>query len=207
MVDSRGAVMLLEVRVDGTGRDEAVVLETLARAKLLLEAPDPSRVWSMAAAPGVSGSLVLANAADAFPFLHRFRTELCADPSQPRVRVGAGLGLGDEVEGARLAREAFRALGRRGRILTRALTPDSNANLVLGALCRTIDALHGGWTRAQWQAVQRRDSGRTLQEIGQELGIAYQNVSKRLIAARYSLYQDVLAAAALVFTQGSNSTS
>jgi hypothetical protein len=114
--------------------------------------------------------------------------------------VGAGLGLGDEIDGGRLAREAFRALGRRGRILTRAATPNPDANVVLAALCRTIDALHAGWTRAQWQAIQRRDGGRTLQEIGTELGIAYQNVSKRLIAAQYSLYQEVLGAAGLVFT-------
>jgi hypothetical protein len=203
MAEPRGAVMLIEVRVDGAGRDEGAVLEALSQARLLLEAPGPIQAWSPAAAPGVSGSLVFANAVDAFPFLHRFRTELCADPSKPRVRVGAGLGLGNEIDGSRLAREAFRALGRRGRIFTRALTPEPNANVVLGALCRTIDALHGNWTRAQWQAVQRRDGGRTLQEIGEELGIAYQNVSKRLIAARYSLYQDVLGAASLVFSHAS----
>ena len=201
MAETRGAVVLLEVRVDGAGRDENSVRDALARAKLLLETPDPARAWLPAAADGVSGSLRFLNAADALPFLHRFRTELCADPTKPRVRVGAGLGLGDEIEGGRFAREAFRGLGRRGRILTRAVTPDPNANIVLAALCRTVDALHSGWTRAQWQAIQRRDGGKTLQEIGNELGIAYQNVSKRLIAAQYSLYQEVLAAAGLVFTQ------
>jgi hypothetical protein len=113
--------------------------------------------------------------------------------------VAAGLGRGDAVDGARLAAEAFRGLGKRGRLRTRALTRDADANTVLGALCRTLDTLHVGWTRAQWQAVHRRDSGRTLQEIGGELGIAYQNVSKRLIAAQYSLYREVLAAASLVF--------
>ena len=199
MPDARGAVMLLEVRVDAGGLDEAVQ-QSLGEARLLLETPDPGRVWSAAAGPGVSGSLVLGNAVDAFPFLHRLRTELCADPAKPRVRVVAGMGLGDELEGTRLAREAFRALGRRGRHFTRAMTPDPLSNTVLAALCRTLDALHGGWTRAQWQAIQRRDGGRTLQEIGRELGIAYQNVSKRLIAARYSLYGEVLEAAALVFT-------
>jgi hypothetical protein len=58
-----------------------------------------------------------------------------------------------------------------------------------------------GWTDAQWQAVHRRDRDRTLEQIGEELGIAYQNVSKRLIAARYSLYREVLGAAALVFSR------
>jgi hypothetical protein len=193
--------MLLEVRVDGAGRDDAAIQQALGEARMLLETPDSGRTWSPAAGPGVSGSLVLRNAADAFPFLHRMRTELCADPAKPRVRVAAGMGLGDELEGTRLARESFKALGRRGRHYTRALTPDPLSNTVLAALCRTLDALHGGWTRAQWQAIHRRDSGRTLQEIGRELSIAYQNVSKRLIAARYSLYGEVLDAAALVFTQ------
>lgn len=200
MPDTRGAVMLLEVRVDAGGRDEAAVQQSLGEARLLLETPDPGRLWSPGAGPGVSGSLVLGNAADAFPLLHRLRTELCADPAKPRVRVVAGMGLGDELEGTRLAREGFKALGRRGRHFTRAMTPDPLSNTVLAALSRTLDALHGGWTRAQWQAIQRRDGGRTLQEIGRELGIAYQNVSKRLIAARYSLYGEVLDAAALVFT-------
>ncbi|MFN8179367.1 MAG: hypothetical protein U0167_15660 [bacterium] len=205
MNGSQGAVVLLEVRVDGADRDEAAALEALGRARLLLEAPDPGRTWSPAAAPGVTGSLSLKSASDAFSFLHRIRTELCADPAKPRVRIAAGVGLGDELEGTRLAREAFKSLGRRGRHFTRALTPDPQANIVLAALCRTLDSLHGGWTRAQWQAIQRRDGGRTLQEIGRELGIAYQNVSKRLIAARYSLYREVLDATSLVFTHSNSS--
>jgi len=200
MSDSKGAVMLLEVRVDGADREDPAALEALGRAKLMLEAPEPGRTWSPTAAPGVTGSLSVRTAADAFAFLHRLRTELCADPAKPRVRVAAGIGLGDELEGTRLAREAFKALGRRGRYLTRALTHDPQANVVLAALCRTLDSLHTGWTRAQWQAIQRRDGGRTLQEIGRELGIAYQNVSKRLIAAHYSLYREVLDASALVFS-------
>ena len=201
MPDPRGAVMLLEVRVDGAGRDEAVIQQALGEARVLLEVPDPGRTWMPASSAGVSGRLILRNAADAFPYLHRLRTELCADPAKPRVRVAAALGLGEENEGTNLAREAYKALGRRGRHYTRAMTPDPLANTVLAALCRTLDALHGGWTRAQWQAIYRRDSGRTLQEIGRELSIAYQNVSKRLIAARYSLYGEVLEAASLVFTQ------
>ena len=44
-----------------------------------------------------------------------------------------------------------------------------------------------------------------MQEIGGELGIAYQNVSKRLIAARYGLYRDVLGAASIVFTRAAGS--
>jgi hypothetical protein len=42
-----------------------------------------------------------------------------------------------------------------------------------------------------------------LQQIGADLGIAYQNVSKRLIAAKYSLVQDLENAASLLFSQSS----
>src|SRR5262245_29805758 len=126
MPDPRGAVMLLEVRVDGAGRDEAVIQQALGEARLLLEVPDPGRTWIPSTA--VSGRLNLRNAADAFPYLHRLRTELCADPAKPRVRVAAALGLGDEIEGSNLARESHKALGRRGRHYTRATTPDPLAN-------------------------------------------------------------------------------
>lgn len=203
--ENPGAVMLLEVRVPkGVAADEnaaAGVTEALARGRMILETPGQGRAWSPASGPGVSGSLVLADAGEALRVLHRLRTELRADPARPKLTVVAGIGRGGEVEGTRLAGEAFRGLGKRGRIRTRALTGEPRADQVLAALCRTLDTLHTGWTAAQWQAVHRRDGGGTLQQIGEELGIAYQNVSKRLIAARYDLYCDVLNAAGLVLAE------
>jgi len=201
--ENTGAVMLLEIRPPGTeGWDSRPrPEESLSRARLVLEAPGQGRTWTPASAPGVSGSVSFREASQALPLLHRLRTELRADPSWPRLAVVAGIGRGDEVEGARLAGEAFRGLGKRGRIQTRMLSGDARTDAVLAALCRTLDSLQTGWTRAQWQAVHRRDGGRTLQEIGGDLGIAYQNVSKRLIAARYGLYREVLEAANLLFTE------
>jgi hypothetical protein len=200
-LDTPGAVLLLEARVNARTRVNApaAIDGRLAEVRLLLESSVGSAEWSPAGGPGVSGTLTLADPAEAFPLLHRLRTELRADPEQPPIALACGMGRGDEVEGGKLAAQAFTSLSRKRDGFTRALTADEDTNVVLGALCRTLDSLHGGWTRAQWQAVHRRDGGRTLQEIGQELGIAYQNVSKRLIAARYSLYRDVLAAASLVF--------
>jgi hypothetical protein len=200
-LDAAGAVVLLEIRPARRAADPApAALEPVfAQARLLLEAPGPGSVWSRAGGAGVSGSLSFGDAGEAFRFLHRLRTEVRSDPARPAVQVVAGLGRGDDVEAARFASDAFRSLGRKGRILTRALTPNPDSNTVLGALCRTMDSLVVGWTDAQWQAIHRRDRGRTLQEIGEELGIAYQNVSKRLIAAQYALYREVLEAAGLVF--------
>lgn len=199
-LETVGAVVLIEVRPRSPEPTSAGALDAvLAQARLLLEAPVPGRTWSSAGGPGVSGSMSFADPGQAFALLHELRTELRASPTRPPVHVAAGLGRGDEMEAARLAGEAFRSLGRRRRVLTRALTFDPDTNVVLGALCRTIDSLVVDWTKAQWQAIHRRDRGRTLQQIGEELGIAYQNVSKRLIAARYSLYREVLEAARLVF--------
>jgi hypothetical protein len=201
-MEPRGAVLLIEVRAGDARRKfppEAVDAR-LAEAKLLLEG-SASGTWSPAGGAALSGSLAVRDAAEAFPLLHRLRSELRADPSRPPVVLAAGIGRGDEMEGSRLAAEAFRSIGRKRRRFTRCLTNDAHANVVLGALCRMLDSLVGGWTDAQWQAIHRRDSGRTLQQIGEELGIAYQNVSKRLIAAQYSLYREILDAAGLVFSK------
>ena len=202
--DSPGAVLRLEVRPAGgarSARSDEIELG-LARTRQLLETPAPGRSWTADAGPGVSGTVRLVDAADAFPLLHRWRTEIRSDPSRAPLHLVAGLGAGNPVDGSRRAVEAFRALNRKRSLLTEARIGEPDGDVVLGALCRTLDAWLGGWTRAQWQAVHRRDQGRTLQEIGQELGIAYQNVSKRLIAARYSLYREVLEAAGLVFSKG-----
>lgn len=200
-LDAAGAVVLFEIRPTrrAAGADPAALESVFAQARLLLEAPGPGNVWSRAGGPGVSGSLSVQDPGEAFQVLHRLRTELRADPERPPMHVVAGLGRGEEMEAARLATEAFRSAGRKGRMLTRALTASPDSNAVLGALCRMMDSLIAGWTDAQWQAIHRRDRGRTLQQIGEELGIAYQNVSKRLIAAQYSLYREVLDAASLVF--------
>ncbi len=199
--ESPGAVLLLEARINARTRvSEPAALEgRLAEVRLLLENSIGDALWTPASGTGVSGTITLADPTQAFALLHRLRTELRSDPGKTPITLACGMGRGDEVEGGKLAAQAFSSLSRKRDGFTRALTSDSDANAVLSALCRTLDSLHGGWTRAQWQAVHRRDAGKTLQEIGQELGIAYQNVSKRLIAARYSLYREVLDAANLVF--------
>jgi hypothetical protein len=198
-----GAVLFLEVRPGSRSatQDPRVLDDGFARARMLVEAQPGGKVWPRTNGPGVAGSFRIDRSENAFLALHRLRTELRADPSAPALHVAGGLGRGEEMEASRLAAEAFRGLGRRERRLTRALTGDQDSDRVLGALCSTIDSLVTGWTDAQWQAIHRRDRGRTLQEIGEELGIAYQNVSKRLIAARYTLYSEVVEAAALVFSR------
>ncbi|MGQ0723019.1 MAG: hypothetical protein ACT4PE_15825 [Candidatus Eiseniibacteriota bacterium] len=197
-----GAVLFLEVRAASrSGAPQPRLEDVFARARMLVEAQPGGKVWPRTGGPGVAGSFRVSRAADAFAALHRLRTELRADPAAPAVLVAAGLGRGEELDASRLAAEAFRGLGRRDRRITGASTAEEASDRVLGALCATMDSLVSGWTAAQWQAIHRRDQGRTLQQIGDDLGIAYQNVSKRLIAARYALYTEVLEAAGLVFSR------
>ena len=47
------------------------------------------------------------------------------------------------------------------------------------------DLLEEKWTRAQWEAVRWRLMLSTYEEIAGKLGVAYQNVQKRLKAANW----------------------
>ncbi len=202
-LESAAAVILLEARL--SPRHQSSAPESgealLAGVRAGLETPAPGRLWQPASDSGLSGRMILDDAAQAFPLVHRLRTELRADPGGPPFLLAAGFGRGEEIEASRLAANAFRSLGRKRNHLTCALTVQHDANVILNAFCRTLDALQSGWTQAQWQAVHRRDRGATLQQIGGELGIAYQNVSKRLLAAKYTLLREVLEAAGLVFAR------
>ncbi len=199
---SNGAVLLLEVRPDPRVRSLAPgsVEERLAEVRVLFEAQEPGRSWTAASGPTFAGRMVFEDASQAFPFVYALRTSMRADPSKPPLVVLAGLGRGDELAADRLATEAFRALANRRNSWTAALTSQQRATRVLSALCRTIDTIERGWTDAQWEAIFRRDRNVTLQQIGDDLGIAYQNVSKRLIAAKYGLHREILDAASLVFS-------
>jgi hypothetical protein len=199
---SNGAVLLLEIRPDPRVRTVVPidVDARLAEARVLLEAVEPGRSWTAAGGPAFAGRMVFDDAAQAFPFVYGLRTTMRADPSKPPLVVLAGLGRGEENAADRLAAEAFRAHSKRRNSWTAALTGQPRGSRVLSALCRTIDTIERGWTDAQWEAIFRRDRNVTLQQIGDDLGIAYQNVSKRLIAAKYALHREILDAASLVFS-------
>ena len=200
-LENAGAVMLLEVRPEPRARGiDAQLLEArLAEARLLLESPEPGQTWTSAGGITFGGRMLVENCACALPYLYRLRTELRKDPAKPPLIVLAGLGRGEELVADRLASEAFRSLSKRKNAWTCALTSEMQECRVLSAFCRALDSFERGWTDAQWEAIYRRDRNVTLQQIGDELGIAYQNVSKRLIAAHYSLHKELLEAACLVF--------
>lgn len=198
-----GAVLFLEIRADPRARSFSTseIDARLDEARALLESAEPGRsTWTPAGGGTLAGRMGLDDSEAAFPFVVRMRTILRESPKKAPLVVLAGLGHGEDSQADRLAGEAFRALGARRHAWTSAMTPSEGANRVLAVLCRAIDALERGWTASQWEAIVRRDRGVTLQSIGDELGIAYQNVSKRLIAAQYSLHGELLDAANFVFS-------
>jgi len=73
---------------------------------------------------------------------------------------------------------------RRTMLLTQSKKDNEFIDLILGYQ----DMLLLSWTLAQWQAIRLRDLDFNLKEIGKKLGVAYQNVQKRLKAANWDQY-------------------
>ena len=77
---------------------------------------------------------------------------------------------------------------RRTQIITGDEDFDDNLNMVL----TYQDMLEGRWTRPQWEAIRWRMVLSTYEEIGKRLGIAYQNVQKRIKAANWDEFSQGL---------------
>jgi SatD family (SatD) len=116
---------------------------------------------------------------------------------RPPVRFRASLGVGEisvgkranpyEEDGPAFVRsrqgldelDRMRSPKRWTKLLTGKKERDSAADAVL---C-LADYLFEQWTVPQWEAVRWTLLGHTRQEISKKLGIAHQNVTKRLLAA------------------------
>jgi hypothetical protein len=73
----------------------------------------------------------------------------------------------------------------RGRRRTKIITGDTALDETLDLILMYQDLLEEQWTRAQWEAVRWRLILPTYEEIAGKLGVAYQNVQKRLKAANW----------------------
>jgi len=86
------------------------------------------------------------------------------------------------------SREGINLFGNqkvRGRRRTKIVTGDRALDGTLDLLLMYQDLLEERWTRAQWEAVRWRLVLPTYEQIAGKLGIAYQNVQKRLKAANW----------------------
>lgn len=79
----------------------------------------------------------------------------------------------------------FRDQKFKGKRRTKIITGDTTLNETLDAILMYQDLLEEKWTRAQWEAIRWRLILPTYEEIANKLGVAYQNVQKRLKAANW----------------------
>jgi len=79
----------------------------------------------------------------------------------------------------------FRSQKFRGRRRTKIVTGDAALDETLDLILMYQDLLEEQWTRAQWEAIRWRLILPTYEEIAGKLGVAYQNVQKRLKAANW----------------------
>jgi len=86
----------------------------------------------------------------------------------------------------------FRDKKFKGKRRTKIVTGDTALDGTLDAILMYQDLLEEKWTRAQWEAIRWRLMLPTYEEIAEKLGVAYQNVQKRLKAANWDEFNQGL---------------
>ena len=79
----------------------------------------------------------------------------------------------------------FRDQKFKGKRRTKIVTGDTTLDETLDIILMYQDLLEEKWTRAQWEAIRWRLMLPTYEGIANKLGVAYQNVQKRLKAANW----------------------
>jgi hypothetical protein len=94
---------------------------------------------------------------------------------------------GQAFHRSRLGIDLFRdhKLKRRTKIIT----GDSWMDEMLDRILMYQDLIEGRWTRPQWEAVRFRLVLPTYEEIAKKIGVAYQNIQKRLKAANWEEFK------------------
>ena len=145
---------------------------------------------------------VIASLSVAFQILVFLRSRLALSvlPSTPQLRAGIGVGpvtvsgggSSWEQDGPAFvrSRRALESLGASPREWRRTVigTADRHRDDALAAVLGLCDHLQQRWTRQQWEAVHHTIGGAKTEEIGRRLGIARQNVTKRLRAAGWPAF-------------------
>jgi hypothetical protein len=142
--------------------------------------------------------LVLQRPDLAYPFVVLMRTLLSTSGLSPRPTFRAAIGIGEmavsqgrssyAMDGAafHFARDGMQRLakakGGRPR-MTMLLTGDTDRDAWFDLILMYQDLIENRWTPAQLEAVRWRQQLSTYEAIGQKIGIAKQNVQKRLRAA------------------------
>jgi hypothetical protein len=94
---------------------------------------------------------------------------------------------------SRLGINFFRDYKYKGKRQTKILTGETTLDETLDMILTYQDLLEEKWTRAQWEAIRWRLILPTYEEIADKLGVAYQNVQKRLKAANWDEFSQGIA--------------
>lgn len=129
-----------------------------------------------------------------------YRAMLALEDLSPPVVFRSSIGIGEiAVENrrnsysqdgkafhqSRVGIEQFQRDKGRGKRRTKIITQDASLNETLDTVLMYQDMLEERWTRAQWEAARWRFQLPTYEDIAKRIGIAYQNVQKRLKAAKW----------------------
>lgn len=211
------AVAVLTADVVGSTRYDPVERQTLHT--LLLDSfratekgfPDAwAAGFALRVTAGDEFQGVIATVSVAFQILVFLRSKLALStlPSTPELRAGIGVGSVTvsggssswEQDGPAFvrSRRALESLGdsRREWRQTAIATGDRHRDDALAAVLGLCDHLQQRWTRQQWEAVHHTIGGAKTEEIGRRLGIARQNVTKRLRAAGWPAFDAAMKYAA-----------
>jgi hypothetical protein len=127
---------------------------------------------------------------------------LASRPGPAPIRIRSAIGIGrvavapsrrprrQDGPAFHVARRQTELIHEEGRSI--GITCDGSAAIVrvcnegLDAGCRLLDSVLKGWTRAQWEAAHWRWEGESSKDVAIRLGVAPQNISKRLKSARFA---------------------
>ena len=143
---------------------------------------------------------VLARPEKSYEVVVFYRALVALSDVTPAVNFRASVGLGEiAVENrkdsysqdgrafhqSRLGMEQLQAHRLKGKRRSKIITGERALDEILDIVLMYQDLLEAGWTRAQWEAVRWRFELSTYEDIAKKIGIAYQNVQKRLKAAKW----------------------
>lgn len=180
----------------------------------LLSSRYPEAVHATASFSVVQGDefqFALNDPGRAYEILFYYRSLAATADVRPVLRFRASIGIGalSITEGETSYRMDGRAFhhSRRGlerlkrsrdlrRRSTQIVTGRARDDAFLDLVLMYQDMLESGWTRTQWEAVRWRQELPTYERIADQIGIKYQNVQKRLRAARWTEFDAGLKAIA-----------
>lgn len=146
---------------------------------------------------------VIADVSRVFDVLTYLRATVATGGLEPPIRFRASLGVGDislpkrdnpyEEDGTAFLRSRRgleeMAKGRAPVRWTKLLTGVTEADTAADAVLCLADYMQQAWTLPQWEAVRWSVLGLKREQVASKLGIAHQNVTKRLLAAGWSHFE------------------